>query len=138
MAQPETVQTTDIILVKRYILLPLILSAYERDQRIIKESGLFKTPDIYTELLEIGLNAVIEELRAVRKAFTKRGIKVYEEEKSSEGIRAEYLCRGYHQRIFLPWSIIKAECVVMMRKYLGLNISRFKDLSVPEDLRIEY
>lgn len=102
MAQPETVQTTDIILVKRYILLPLILSAYERDQRIIRESGLFKTPDIYTELLEIGLNAVTEELRAVRKAFTKRRIKVYEEEKSSEGIRTEYLCRGYHQRIFLP------------------------------------
>lgn len=138
MAQPETVQTTDIILVKRYILLPLILSAYERDQRIIKESGLFKTPDIYTELLEIGLNAVIEELRDVRRAFTKRGIKVYEETRSKEGVRAEYLCRGYHQDMFLSWSLITAECVVMMRKYLGLDISRFKDMSVPEELQNEY
>jgi len=138
MAQPETVQTTDVILVKRYILLPLILSAYERDQRIIKESGLFKTPDIYTEVLEIGLKAVTEELRDIRKAFTKRGIKVYEEEKSKEGIRAEYLCRGYHQHIFLSWSLIKAECVVMMRKYLGLDISRFKDPTTPEELQSEY
>lgn len=138
MAQPETIQTADTILIKRYILLPLILSAYERDKRIINESGLFKTPDIYSEVLEIGLKSVTEDLRDVRKAFVRRGIKVYEEEKSKDGIRANYLCRGYQNTMFLSWSLIRAECIVMMRKYLGLDISRFVDVTVPNHLRAEY
>ncbi|MGN7359441.1 hypothetical protein ACTHPF_20630 [Paenibacillus sp. SAF-054] len=129
------ITTADEILVKRYILLPLILTAYERDLHIITDSGLFKSPDIYAELIEIGLKAVTEDLSSVRLAFSKRGIKVYEETHLKDGIRAEFLCRGYHGNMFLSWSLIGAEGAVLMRKYLGLDISRFGKVTVPERFR---
>lgn len=132
------ITTTDDILVKRYILLPLIMTAYERDLHIITDSGLFKSPDIYAEILEIGLKAVTEDLSSVRLAFTKRGIKVYEEKRFKDGIRAEYLCRGYHGKMFLSWSTITAEAAVLMRKYLGLDISKYEKVTVPEELRNKY
>lgn len=129
------ITTTDQILVKRYILLPLIMTAYERDLHIIKDSGLFKSPDIYAEILEDGLKAVTEDLSSVRHAFTKRGIKVYEESRLKDGIRAKFLCRGYHGNMFLSWSLIGAEGSVLMRKYLGLDISRFEMVTTPEQFR---
>lgn len=131
------ITTTDEILVKRYIMLPLIMTAYERDLHIIKDSGLFKSPEIYAEILESGLKAVMEDLSSVRQAFSKRGIKVYEENRLKDGIRAMFLCRGYHGNMFLSWSLIGAEGSVLMRKYLGQDISRFGKVSVPEDLRIK-
>lgn len=73
MANPQTIQTADIILVKRYIILPLILSAYERDLKIITESGLFKTPDVYAEIVESGLKVVTEEINSI-KWHLKRGV----------------------------------------------------------------
>lgn len=132
------ITTTDQILVKRYILLPLIMTAYERDLHIIKESRLFKSPDIYAEILEAALKVVTEDLSSVRLAFSKRGIKVYEENRLKDGIRAEFLCRGYHSKMFLSWSMITSEAVVLMRKYLGLDISRYDNVSVPEELRNQH
>ncbi|MCJ8015202.1 hypothetical protein MUG84_26395 [Paenibacillus sp. KQZ6P-2] len=132
------ITTTDEILVKRYIIFPLILSAYERDLQIINGSGLFKTPDVYGEIIEAGQKIVTEEIHSIKKAFKTRGIKVYEEIRTTEGIRAEYLCRGYHGNMMLSWSLIKAEAVVMMRKYLGMDISRFEKITAPEQFRNKY
>lgn len=132
------ITTTDEILVKRYILLPLIMTAFERDLHIIKDSGLFKSPDIYVEILEAALKTVTEDLSSVRLAFSKRGIKVYEENRFKDGIRAEYLCRGYHGNMLLSWSLIGAEGSVLMRKYLGLDISTYGNVTVPEHIRNHY
>lgn len=129
------ITTTDEILVKRYILLPLIMTAYERDLHIITDSGLFKSPDLYAEILEIGLKAVTEDLSGVRKAFAKRGIKVYDEHRLKDGVQAEYMCRGYHSKMFLSWSLITSEAAVLMRKYLGIDTSRFEKITAPEQFR---
>lgn len=44
-------------------------------------------------------------------------------------IHAKFMCRGYRSEMELRWEFITAEASVLMRKYLGLDISKYKDNS---------
>jgi hypothetical protein len=54
-----------------------------------------------------------EELR-------KRGINIYEQEKSSAGMKARYLCRGYGHEVKFLSSMIKS--CVMIKVCVLLNL----------------
>lgn len=115
--------------VKLYLILPLILAAFERDKRIMETT--LKTPRPYVTLLNNAIRQVEGELREVRRKFRLHGLKVYEEHHGGIGIEAKYLCRGYHYSMTLSWSLIKAESSVLMEKFLGLDIFKYIDPYVP-------
>lgn len=131
------ITNADDILVKRYLILPLVLSAFERDKTNIINSGYFKTPKLYTELIEKAMDEVTKELTSVRRAFNQRGIKVYDEHRLAKGVQAQYMCRGYHSEMFLRWPFVTAEASVIMRMFLGLEISGYIDPSISEKMRDE-
>ncbi|MGF7049110.1 hypothetical protein J2T13_003618 [Paenibacillus sp. DS2015] len=114
----EPISAMDQRLVKKYLLLPLILTAFERDNKIMG-SDLFKTP-IYSEVIEKAMMDVTLELSGVRKEFLKRGIKVYEEHRYVDGVHAYFKCRGLTGEMSMRWEFVTAEVSVLMRKYLGL------------------
>ncbi|MEC0092906.1 hypothetical protein [Paenibacillus macquariensis] len=127
MALPKMIVDADLELIKFYIILPLILTTFERDHKIIKDFDILKTPDPYLEVIERAMDSVTKDLAVIRKGFKDRGIKVYDEHQMSNGVHAEYLCRGYHGKMHLQWGLIKAEVFVLMRKHLGLDVSKYKD-----------
>lgn len=126
---------TDRILVKRYLVTHMVLTAFDRDKGNIKNSGFFKTPSLYTDLIDKAMDEATKELTSVRKAFRDRGIKVYEEGRTSLGVEAKFMCRGYHEPMEMRWAFIAAEATVLMRMFLGLEINHYINPSVPEEMR---
>lgn len=122
-------ESKDNMLVKSYILLPLILSAFERDAAIM--SAQLKTPDPYMDVLRSAADTATADLRDVRAEMRTRGIKVYEQQRLEVGIEARFICRGYHERMLLLDDVIAAQAAIHMRRYLGLDISEFKSNEVP-------
>lgn len=119
---------TDMQLVKMYLLLPLVLSAFERDKRIIEQN--VKTPGPYVNFIDSAMDRVTIDLKEVRRKFRLLGIKVYEEIRIKNGIDARYLCRGYTHDYKLLWNFIAAECSVLTEKYMGADIKRYYDTTV--------
>ncbi|MBW4084963.1 hypothetical protein [Paenibacillus sp. S150] len=114
-------ESQDNMLVKSYILLPLILTAFERDATIMSK-GL-RTPEPYMEVLHNAANTATADLRDVRAEMRSRGIRVYEQQRLEAGIEAKFICRGYHERMLLLDDVIAAQAAVQMRKYLGLDLT---------------
>lgn len=117
-------ESRDNMLVKSYLLLPMILSAFERDSAIL--STHLRTPAPYLEVLGTAAAVATTDLRDVRAEMRRRGIKVYEQKRLNTGIEAKYICRGYHERMLLLNDIVAAQAAIHMRRYLGLDISSFK------------
>lgn len=107
-------------LIKSYLLLMYIHKVFERDCRIIQESGVFKTPQLYVEVVGNGAKRAAVLLREVKQEFIKRAIKVYDVGQSQEGIQARYACRGYIGSINILWPSFREEMMDRMRAYLGL------------------
>ncbi|MNC48398.1 hypothetical protein D3C81_358470 [compost metagenome] len=115
--------------VKMYILLPMILTAFERDKLVAKKS--FKTPMPYVVLIESAIKRVEADLKETRRKLRILGIKVYEETRTEISIDARYLCRGYHHEFSMLWSFVKAESSVLMERYLGIDIYMYIDPNNP-------
>ncbi|GJM84112.1 hypothetical protein HMSSN139_66080 [Paenibacillus sp. HMSSN-139] len=125
---PRDITNEDQSYVKLYIMLPMILSAFERDKKLAEQT--FKTPRPYVTLIGNAIKRVEDDCREVRRMFRLHGLKVYEERRTESGIHARYLCRGYHHEITLLWPLVKAESSVLMEKYLGLDIFKYINPSV--------
>jgi len=113
----------ELNLIKLYMLLPMILTALERDAAIIEKA--LKTSEPYVEVLRRAQQEVTNDLRQVRYKFRIAGIKVYEEQRDKQELRAKYLCRGYHYPFQMPLNYAVSESKELMRKYLGLGSSRY-------------
>ncbi|MFD1179190.1 hypothetical protein ACFQ3W_23255 [Paenibacillus puldeungensis] len=128
---PRGLSNEDYSYVKLYILLPLILSAFERDKHIAEQ--VFRTPRPYVTLLDTAIKRVEDDHKEVRRKFRLLGLKVYGEKRTGEGIEARYLCRGYNYEFSMLWSLISAESSILMEKYLGLDIFKYIDPAIPGD-----
>jgi len=111
-------ENQDNMLVKSYILLPLILSAFERDASIM--SVELRTPAPYLEVLRAAAHAATADLVDVRAEMRVRRLKVYEQQRLEAGVEAKFICRGYHERMLLLDDVISAQATLRMRRYLGL------------------
>ncbi|WP_052087866.1 hypothetical protein [Paenibacillus wynnii] len=116
--------STENILVKSYVLLPLILSAFERDAGLI--STHLRTPAPYLDMLNAAASAATGDLRDIRHEMRRLGVKVYDQQRLKTGIEAKFICRGYHDRMLLLYDMIAAQAAIHMRRYLGMDISAFK------------
>lgn len=133
MVNRSPISAADTILVKRFLILPMVLTAFERDKGNIQNSGYFKTPQLYTDLIDKAMDEATKEITSVRRAFRDRGIKVYDEHRTNKGVTAKYMCRGYHSEISLRWAFITAEATVLMRLFLGLEVNNYVNPSIPID-----
>lgn len=136
MGIAEAITNEDRHYVKRYIILPMIITAFERDSRYIQEQ--LKTPGPYVDVIKGAIDRAHKDLMEVKKHFWLKGIKVYDEQSTRIGRKAKFMCRGYTSQIELRWEYISAEASVIMRKYLGLDISGFVSPGLPEHLREKY
>lgn len=117
---PPTMATgEELELIKSYILLPMILSAYERDKQIIEDS--VRNPEIYTDMISAAMDRATKLLTEIRREFRNRGIKVYEITRDTEGIRADFKCRGYVSNMRMLWSLITAQANERMRVYMSAD-----------------
>ncbi|WP_103110293.1 hypothetical protein [Brevibacillus reuszeri] len=115
---PPMIGSEDYALIKPYIILPMILSAFERDKKIIEESGVIKTPAPYVAMIDVAMDRVSADLREVKRQFRERGIKVHTIERGDSLIVAKFVCRGYTGTFNLRDQYLSAEAGVLMHGYL--------------------
>lgn len=108
-------------LIKSYLLLLFIHKVFERDCRIIQDSGVFKTPQLYVELVGNGAKKAAVLLKEIKQELASRAIKVFEMNKDREGVKARYACRGYIGSMEILWPSFREEMMARMRAYLGLD-----------------
>ncbi|KOP64340.1 hypothetical protein AMS62_03015 [Bacillus sp. FJAT-18019] len=115
-------KTEELILVKDYILLPLLLDVVENDQSILSTAAL-KMPVITNVLINRLQTAALADLTQVRKNMRDLGLKVYEQKKTHLGVEVEFLCRGYHHDLSMLWGLVDTEIEQKAYTYLGLDIA---------------
>ncbi|WP_427050355.1 hypothetical protein [Paenibacillus sp. TC-CSREp1] len=123
----------DRALIKSHIILPRILSAFERDAALI--NATLKTPGPYADLIAEAQRKLTADIYEIRKQFRTRGIKVYEEVTDNDGVTARYKCRGYEAEMRLRWTMMAPQAPVIMRRYLGVPVKDYVDPSIPEWLQ---
>ncbi|MFB5269332.1 hypothetical protein ACE41H_21460 [Paenibacillus enshidis] len=109
---PEELQ-----LIKEFLILPIILSVFVRDQKII--SAAVKTPEPYNQNIQQAMDRIVKDLAGIKSEFRRRGIRVFDEKCDQNGARCKYLCRGYQSEFPLLHSFLRAEVAQRMSRYLG-------------------
>ncbi|AWP28690.1 hypothetical protein [Paenibacillus sp. Cedars] len=132
----EAITSKDRHYVKRYIIITLVIAAFERDCRYIEKQ--LKTPGPYVDIIKLATENAWADMRDVKKHFWLKGMKLYEEKRTPLGIMAKFKCRGYESSLELRWEYISAEASILMRKYLGLDVSVYGDPTTPGHLREQY
>ncbi|WP_426450688.1 hypothetical protein ACP26L_01390 [Paenibacillus sp. S-38] len=118
----------DLRMIKRYILLPLVLSEFEQDRKSIGLTVDHAEP--YDEMLQAVMDRVTVDLRKVTTYLRKHGIKVEDTEWTPTTIRARYICRGHTDVLSIMQYLKDADIKVALRHYLGLHTDQYirKDL----------
>lgn len=111
----------EILLVKERLLLPVILDVLERDVRTLEAVNL-KMRSVYVRNLRAVQDIVTEELSRNRRRLKECGIRVYEENRTAQELQAGYVCRGYHRRFSMLWSLVKAEIERRLSVYLDVDV----------------
>ncbi|CAH0120130.1 MULTISPECIES: hypothetical protein [unclassified Paenibacillus] len=107
----------DFLLVKQYVLLPILLDVLERDINVLGTVRL-KMPEVYINHLRQVQDQTHKDLVRIRNRLKTRGIRVYEENRTANGIEALYLCRGYHRKLSMLWSVVKSDIERGLTRYL--------------------
>lgn len=114
---PALASESDLILVKDYVLLQIILDALDRDLPAVEASRL-KFGPVYATVIASVQSRVVNEISRVRSAMTRAGIRVYEQERLPDAVQAKYLCRGYHNSFKMLWLTAKPELYSRVTEYL--------------------
>lgn len=113
MATPD-----EIGLIKSYVILPMVLTIFERDKSAIEYA--VRNPGPYTEAITQAMDRATVVLSEIRREFRKRGIKVYDVARDGNGYCAKYVCRGYEGEIRMLLALVQTEVNERMRAYLGV------------------
>lgn len=118
MAQP-TVE--DIHLLREYILLPIVITIFERDLNEIRTSKI-KIKEPYIDALNRCIDRALLDHALVKRELTKKGIKIFAQTKNKDGIMVQYECRGYRYSFLPHWYYLKGLVEMRIRYYLGEKV----------------
>lgn len=117
LRKPPLPTESEYTLVKKYILLPILLTMLQKDLDAVTGS-LLKVSLPYVVVLQMTMEAAREELAGVRRNLGKAGIRIYTEDKNAKGILCKFVCRGYHKSINMNRSEVRAEVSLLAGQYV--------------------
>lgn len=117
MNYPALGSKEELALVKRFIIMPFVLKVLDHDIGVMQRSTL-KMPSVYERVLKGIQDQVLLEMVITRRMMKERGVHVYEQRKTDTGIRAKYICRGYHHDFALLWGLVRAEVETTLQGYV--------------------
>ncbi|KGE16508.1 hypothetical protein PWYN_17410 [Paenibacillus wynnii] len=110
----------ELSLVRSYLLLTFIHKVFERDCRVIGKSGLFKTPQLYMELVSTGAKKTSLMLKEVKRELELHDLRIVTILQDVQGVVARYHCRECPGELNILWPGFRREMMLRMRAYLGL------------------
>ncbi|TKH42976.1 hypothetical protein C1I60_15705 [Paenibacillus terrae] len=129
----------ELSLVKSYLLLIFIRKVFERDSLIFEESGMLKTPELYVEMVNAGVDRTGILLSEIKHEFNKCHIRVLDIQQNHSSVHATYISKGNKEQFSMAMPAFRKEMYERMRAYLGLPTSMPHTASfpLPENLRSE-
>lgn len=121
MAAPKETEE-ELNLIKDCIIFPLVLNVLERDIKAINGASL-KIPEFYTSLISRLQGEIAVSMVQNRMLVRKHGMKIIEQNRTTEGIETKYICRGYQSVIFMTWRHVRAEIKDILLGFAGLDIT---------------
>ncbi|WP_328802325.1 hypothetical protein T3H97_09170 [Paenibacillus sp. LX16] len=118
-------------LVKSYLLLTFIQKVFERDSLILEESGMLKTPDLYVEMVNAGVDRTGILLSEIKHEFNKYHIHVLDIQQNHSGVHATYISKGNKEQFSMEMPAFRKEMYERMRAYLGLSTSMPHTAALP-------
>ncbi|WJH34488.1 hypothetical protein MJA45_18950 [Paenibacillus aurantius] len=117
LRKPPQPTESEAALVRKYVLLPVLLTMLQRDIDAVTRSAL-KVSLPYIVIMQRMMDTVREDLSRVRSGLGKAGIRIYTEEKNAKGIQCKYVCRGYHESFTMSRDSVKAEVSLLAGQYV--------------------
>jgi hypothetical protein len=121
MTQPPLLTKEELEMVKEAVLFPVMLDEIQNDIEKIKRINL-KLDLLFVVSLQNIQNRICKDNRALKTMLRERGIRIYDERRTSLGIEAEYKCRGYHHQLSLLWSVIRADILQKASHYMNITL----------------
>jgi len=110
-------------MIRDYIMLPHMLTICDRsldDLRI--SSNIFKQQ--FVTMVQLIMDSITRDLTQIRREFSKRKIKVWEDETLNGILYHKYVCRGYESRFGIIRETLRSEISVRLAKYASRVIGR--------------
>lgn len=120
--KPNVITEEELDYIKSAIMFPIILDVLEYDIKQIKDSKQ-KMQHVYAAQLRMLQQYVLEDIKVVKRAMIKRGIKIIEEGKTATGYKATYMCRGYRGDVAYLSSWIKSMVTVRICEMMNVPTS---------------
>ena len=116
----------ELRMVKDALLLPLMLDVLQRDMDKMVRAKL-KLDRLYITSLRKVQDDIHAEMTGLRRELKVRGIRIYEEIREPEGIRAKYKCRGYDRVLFLLWDKVRTDLLAIGSRHLRISLAQDGD-----------
>jgi len=126
----------ELALIRSVVLLRFIRRILDRDARILEESGVLKSPELYTEIIRGAERRASLVQHEIMAEFQKRRIKFLRLTQDEHGIEAEYLCRGYRGALKMLWPVLRSEISSRIRAYLGSGSANLPETPLSEPTMI--
>ncbi|MNI51362.1 hypothetical protein D3C73_1060860 [compost metagenome] len=117
MSTPSRVETAeDLLLVKGYVLLPILLDMLSRDidrLQAFADGVIFHHLIFYLREME---SFIFAELHHLKKGLKQHNIRIVSVDTNAAGIEVLYKVRGYQHNFTMLRSLVKAELMTTMMK----------------------
>ncbi|MCZ8516796.1 hypothetical protein O9H85_31415 [Paenibacillus filicis] len=124
----------ELLRIRESVILPLVLTAFDRDCRLI--AAAVKTPGPYVDTIQRAMDRITADLTRHRRYFRTHGIKLFDPEWTAQGIETGYLYKKYERKFVMLTETLRVDAELYMRKYLGENIVRFLRMDLPDHLQV--
>lgn len=113
------VSPEDMHLIRNLVILPVVLSAFECDKSYFENN---KGPGImshYVTVVQRAINRIKGDMERLFRTLRGRGIDVFEERRSRNGINRVFTFAGQRSVYALYWGAFDAEIDLLTNYYLG-------------------
>lgn len=111
----------ELLLVKEYAVLPVMLDILEGDSKLIGRSEL-KLSRLYSKQLKHIQGAVFERQLVVKKQLQRQHIRIITLKRTDVSLQVQYQCRGYQHSMELRWEIVYADIQLRLGHHLQLTM----------------
>jgi hypothetical protein len=122
MSTTHVITDEDRALIKPYVILTMVHTAFERDSHVFLS---LKTPEPYVDWLTQARERLTLESHKILNETHRRGIKMTKTQRIDGGVLARYQCRGYFGDLTLRDAEVTEEAAKMMQKLLTFNNGEF-------------
>jgi hypothetical protein len=124
----------ELFALKMVLLIPIVLSIFSKDQKIIGELPI-KTKEPYVEMLQIALDNAHKELAKQELRLKQLRLEIIEQDLSQKGLSCLFSCNGYSHQFHMRSDLLRAELMMWMKHFLGQDVLKYIKTTNPEHLQ---